>query len=90
MSTNGSNGIMTNALFRTDWFDECSANGEQFPSCEHLFRDNWLFAVPLDVTAMHAGLREQERIEPERLIGVSNVNGHQWNPFVIDETYTTR
>lgn len=42
-----------------------------FPQCEHLLRDNWFLAVPLDVAMMHAGLREQEQIEPERLIDVS-------------------
>ena len=43
---------------------------ESFPSCEDLLRDNWFLAVPLDVAAMHAGLREQEQIEPARLLGV--------------------
>ena len=44
-----------------------------FPTCEYLLRDNWFLACPLPVDVMHAGVaREQERIAPERLIGVSN------------------
>lgn len=45
-----------------------------FPTCEYLLRDNWFLACPLPVEIMHAGIdREQERIAPEELLGVSTL-----------------
>lgn len=65
----------------SDWFDDCHDKRTEFPKCEYLLRDNWFLSVPLPVAIMHAGVvREQERIDPELLTGVSGKEGREKFP----------
>lgn len=57
-------------LFRADWFEECLRCDETFPTCEDLLRNNWYLADPVTLT-LNDNLRENERIPPDRLLGVS-------------------